>query len=324
MTLNEPDVVAVRSLAADPTDESVTRSWYRITQLSARPSPSRRRFLVPVAAGVALTVLAGATAFYFARGDEGGQYLAGTPVKVVTALDLLVEAAALTQPESIPDGKLIYTEIHGWAAQFSGDGNTGQMEAQPREIVFDPNGGIALKIAAGGIDMLTGPRANAQGNIDQARALLASEGPGIRRPTLAWLAGLPSDPGKLLAELRRSTGTHDKWSVDEQLWDAMAGLYESHEIAMAPQLRVALLRSFKGIDGLAAREIALDGRALIAIRFTEEKHGNEILFDPATGRAVGRSSLYFGQMTLVQPATGQVADPNVTYVATWTQKIVDP
>jgi hypothetical protein len=324
MTLHEPDVVAVRSLAAEPTGESVTRSWYRITQLSARPEVSRRRFLIPVAAGVAMAMLGGGAALVFGRGDDGGQYLAGTPVKVVTALDTLAEAAALTEPVTIADGKLLYTEIRGYAAHFSGRDGAGEMEPQPREMWFEPNGAIVVKLTTDGTDMLSGPKSNHQAEMDEARAILAAEGPSIRRPTLAWLASLPADPSALLAELRRSTGTHDTWSVDQQLWDAMAGLYSSHEIAMSPQLRVALLRSFKGIDGLAAREITLDGRSLIAIRFTEAEHGDEILFDPQTGRAVGRSSLYFGDMTLVQPATGQVADPNVTYVATWTQKIVDP
>ncbi|WP_020522559.1 hypothetical protein [Catelliglobosispora koreensis] len=315
------DLDGVRALAPQPTDESVTRTWYRITQLEAkRHSISRRRFLIPVA-GAALTVLAAGSIFSIVgNSGDAPRYLAGTPLELGPTLDALAAVAAQTPPIVLPDGKIVYTEIRGWAAKLSVNGNTGELETQARQMWLDPNGGTPLRLEADGADLLSGPRAGGATNEPAAE-------PGVRFPTLAWLASLPTEPSALLAALRASTGTHDKWSVDQQLWDAMGGLYTSHEIALSPTLRAALFRSYKGINGLAAREITFDGRPLVAIRFVENDYGQEILFDPLTGRAVGRSSLHFGDINITRPssapADGPVAEPALTYIAVWTQQLVD-
>lgn len=149
---------------------------------------------------------------------------------------------------------------------------------------------------------------------------------GIHYPTLAWLAGLPTDPEELLARLRGEGAHPVDWNADHQLWGRMAQIYAYCEIALSPRQRAALLRAFTGMSGMSVRDVEVDGKLLVAIRQTDDTDngGNEILFDPATGRAVGRGSTYSGDdVTITQAPSGPVLAPGVLYQATWTQSIVD-
>ena len=104
----------------------------------------------------------------------------------------------------------------------------------------------------------------------------------------------------------------------------MGQLYSSCEILLTPKQRATLLRAFTGLSGLSMRYVTIDGRQLIAIRQTDGDSGNEIIFDPLTGRAVGRGSSYDGDdLTVIQAPNGPTLDPGVMYQATWTQSIVD-
>jgi hypothetical protein len=314
MTPTEPEVLAVRQLASEPSSESITRTWYRMTQLeSKKHTVSRRRFLIPVAAAAVIGALTvGSVVFISSDGPRGGDYQFGASLETLAALESLALAAEGTTLTTLGPGQKTHSETDGWAATFnlSNDPDTGVMEPQPREVTFDPNGMIALSVKADGEDV---------GGGEPTPPQPAS----LRFPTPAWLAALPAEPVALLAFLRVQTGTHEKWTVDHQLWDAMAHLYSACEIILTPQTRAALLRSFGGMSNLTSREITLDGRALIAVRHTEGDSADEILFDPATGKAVGRSSLWLGSgVTLIQPPAGPVTEPNVLYVGTWVQSIV--
>jgi hypothetical protein len=182
----------------------------------------------------------------------------------------------------------------------------------------------AVNIAASGQIFEPNGKDSMQEEIARQREYLRQSGPGLRMPTPQWLASLPTDTGELLKLLRLETGDHEKWTVDHLLWDAMAQLYSSCELLLTPTIRAALLRSFTGLSGLSVRHVSIDGQQLVAIRQTDGKNGNEIIFDPQTGRAVGRGNSYSGDdLTVVQPPTGPTLDPGVLYQATWVQTIVD-
>jgi len=65
------------------------------------------------------------------------------------------------------------------------------------------------------------------------------------------------------------------------------------------------------------------GRRLVAVRHTEQGNGDEILFDPATGQAVGRRTVTLDpDVTVTAPGDAPKLEPGVLYQATWTQKVV--
>ncbi|GIH09832.1 hypothetical protein Rhe02_78990 [Rhizocola hellebori] len=321
--MTDPDLLAVRQLAAEPTDESVTRSWYRITQLEAiRSRPSRMRRLTPVIAALSVVLLAAASVTVVRVGPGTLWPVASTP-ETIDVLNALADTAehGPAAPQ-LTEGQLIRVKSEGWAG---GCGNTScTIEAQPREMWFDPQGMIVLKILAGTQNLMEGPKANAAEDIAQQRQQFQQQQAGLNMPTPQWLAGLPTDSGALLTLLREQTADNDSWTVDHQLWDAMGQLYSSSELLLPPAVRAALLRSFRGLSGLSVRHVTIDGAQLVAIRQTDGDSGNEIIFDPQTGRAVGRGSSYTGDdITIVQAPNGPVLDPGILYQATWEQSIVD-
>jgi hypothetical protein len=291
----------------------MTRTWYRITQLSAAPAVRPRRRWVPATAAAAVLLLAAATVTLLRVGPGTLWPVASTP-DAVSALGTLADAAAAgpAAPELKP-GQPIYVEHDGWAANFK-PGDRGDFERQLRHIWLNPQGMLAVKITDGTRDL---------GGID-AEPKRPQPAPSLYHPTPQWLAELPTDPQKLLSLLRKETGRWDTWTVDHQLWDALAQLYSDAEILLTPQTRAALLRAAAGMTGLSVRQATVDGVDLVAIRHTDGNSGDEILFDPATGRSVGRASVFLGAGAFINhPADGPVFDPHVGYQSVWRQSIVD-
>lgn len=329
MSRTDSDITAIRELPpglAEPTDESVARTWHRLASRRVAFDRPRSRFLVPITAAAVVTGLAIGAAVVFAPSSlpfgspaTGGKTaeanLAPAAPEAVAALHALAEAAAGSTAASVAPGQLIYVKHDGWAASFRLPGNEGVIGPQQRELWVDPQGMIVLSIKADGV--------TAGEEVDQARERLVEEGPSLSQPTPQWLASLPTDPATLLAELRGAMGEEDAWSTDHQVWTAMQEFYSNAELLLSPQVRAALLRAFTGLRGITSSEVTIDGRRLVAIRHTEQGNGDEILFDPATGQAVGRRSLSFhGDVTLVPPSPGPTLDQGVTYQSTWTQTVV--
>ncbi len=313
--MTDPDLLAVRQLAPEPTDQSVTRSWYRITQLEAiRSRPSRLRRLTPVIAALSVVLLAAVSVTLVRVGPGNLWPVASTP-ETLDILHALADAAenGPAAPQ-LTEGQLIRVKTDGWAGGCSPTSCT--IEPQQREMWFDPQGMIVLKILSGTQNLMEGAKATSPDPIDRAWQ------PGLENPTPQWLASLPTN--NLLSLLRQQTADNDSWTVDHQLWDDLGQLYSSCEILLPPAVRAALLRSFTGLSGLSVRHVTIDDRQLVAIRQTDGDSGNEIIFDPQTGRAVGRGSSYTGSdLTIVQAANGPTLDPGVIYQATWEQSIVD-
>ncbi len=321
--MTDPDLLAVRRLAPEPTDESVSRSWYRITQMEAkRHRPSRLPWLRPALAAFAVVVLAAASITVVRVGPGALWPVASTPEAIDTLHALANAAASGPTAPQLTEGQLVLVKSEGLAGACSP--TTCTLEPELREVWYDP--ALAMlprKILAGETQLRPSDRDNLPEDIAKVQDILARQGPSLRWPTPQWLAGLPTDSHELLAQLRRDMGDHENWTVDHQLWDAMGELYLSGAILMSPPLRAALLRSFTGMSGLSVRHITVDARQLVAIRQTDGDSGNEIIFDPQSGLAVGRGNSFAGVLAIVQPSEGQPLDPGVIYQSIWEQSVVD-
>jgi hypothetical protein len=292
------DLEAVRRLAIEPTDESVTRTWYKITKLSVRKAP-RRRF-TPAVAGLAVVALFAAS-FVVYRTGEGTLWPASSTPEAVALLNSMADVAAGEAPVTVAKGQLVRTESGGVAGACQR--TECQLVWQLHVQFYDPHAGM-LAIATEGVDS------------GETTAV------GVRRPTLEWLGSLPSDPRPLLTALREAVGHNDNWSVDSQLWDAMAQVYAYCEIALTPSQRSALLRALAGVSGLSVRDLVIGGVALVAIRQSDKKRGVEIIFDPATGHAVGRASVYLpDDFTIRQMPEGPQVEKGVLSQSTWEQTL---
>ena len=174
--MTDPDLLAVRQLAPEPTDESVTRSWYRITQLEAiRSRPSRLARLKPVLAAFAVVLLAAASVAVVKVGPGTLWPVASTP-ETIDALRALADTAEAGQaPPQLTEGQLIQVKTEGWAGGCS---NTScQIEPQPREIWHNPQGMHPVKIMDG-TEVTFSP-------IPKAKADTTA-GSYSRRPRQAW------------------------------------------------------------------------------------------------------------------------------------------
>ncbi|MFC0530157.1 CU044_5270 family protein [Phytohabitans kaempferiae] len=359
MSRDDSDIIAVRDLPPglpEPTDEAVSRTWHRIAA-ARRPARTRpgSRVLVPVLAAAVVAGLAVGGAVVFTPADApwgtagpgGGKVprpnLAPAPPETVAALNALADAAEDGPPaaEARP-GQLIYVRHDGWAASFHASGGRdiqlgddplrdmgprvdpsksagsqdGSLEPQLLELWFEAEGMVMLSVTNGEATLDTDPA----GDRDRLRL----RGPSIHQPTPAWIAALPTDPDRLRAHLRGLVGEGGAWSTDHVLWTTLQAFYLHSDLLLSPAQRAALLRSYTGLHGITSAEVTVDGRRLVAVRQSEQQSGNEILFDPATGQAVGRRSVSLDAGVVVPPASGAPAlDPNVIYQATWTQRVVD-
>ncbi|MDI1462041.1 hypothetical protein QEZ54_13785 [Catellatospora sp. KI3] len=352
MTRTDPDLHAVRDLPpglADPTDASVSRTWYLLSaRQTAAQAGSRHpllRLLLPIVAAALVGVvtvtavnLAGPGGVDFAAPQIGtisashqplpaehathDPSLTRTTPEAIAALEALAHTAEQgTAIVTLAPGQLIHVQTNGWAAHVSE--GTGQVKYQPRSIWYDPEGMVPLRLLAGDRDMFGGPRSDLEAEQAQARQFLAEHGPSVLMPTPQWLASLPTDPAQLLARLRGDVTGNDSWAVDHQVWDYMSQVYAECDILLAPQVRAALLRAYAGMDGLTAGEVMVDDTRLVAIRQTDRGTAYEILFDPVTAWAVGRRTIdVSGTLNLTSAGSTPVFNPLVAYHATWTQTIV--
>lgn len=100
--------------------------------------------------------------------------------------------------------------------------------------------------------------------------------------------------------------------------------YLTTEPMLSPELRAALLRAFTGLDGLTVSEVGIDGRRLVWIQQPGYEFDYGFLFDPDTGKAVGRRDVITQAGATVDWPSGSPADAqNVGYQVLWTHAIVD-
>jgi hypothetical protein len=309
---------------ADVPDDSVGRTWQKMTDARTEraPRPVVRRWLIPATAALAIGVIA-LSATLFLRGGSGSEF---QPSESASALDTsqalaqLIAASAQAGPAQVPTAdQVVHVRVDGWAGSLAPDG-TGRMEQQIREFWLDPQGLIALQITDGTSSMMDGPKADKEGNIAQERAALASEGPNFTHPTPEWLAGLPTDPAALYTLLQNTAQANDKWTQSHVIWNTMSGFYTNGDLQLSPSARAALFGAYAHL-GLRAETLVIGGRTLIGLVHQENGSGDEVLFDPATGKAVGVRTHYTGELTLT-PAEGQpLIDAGVVYQAFFQQDL---
>ncbi|SNT65281.1 hypothetical protein SAMN05421812_12149 [Asanoa hainanensis] len=339
MNRADPDLIAVRDLppgTVEPTDESVSRTWHTMTRRQAPPARSRFRRLVPAAAALVVAGLAttGVVALQGGGSDpgvsvgsapssppnpKGGEVSHGPkggggknpspavgtplplgaskPINAKQSLDRLAAKAATSKTETVRPDQVIYTRMYGVSSTDNiGDAAPPVLGADETELWFAPEGMTAVANIRNGVDR--------GGSTDPSTPV---DKPSIWQPTPEWLAALPTDPAALRAALLEGIGGNDKRSDDSLLAKEIGELLVSSETLLKADVRVAMLKSIKSWQGLSARETVFDGRKLWAIRQTERGRFDELLFDPATGRAVGRAS---------------GTDSTVDYQVLWTHKIV--
>ncbi|MEV4538347.1 hypothetical protein AB0J82_31660 [Asanoa sp. NPDC049518] len=336
MNRADPDITAVRDLPpglVEPTDASVSRTWHTMTRRQAPSARSRFRRWVPAAAALVVAGLATTGAVVLQGGGatpgisvgsspsnpkggdpspgprSGGAKITAPPtrdplplgsstsINARQSLDRLATKAASSPTRTVGPDQLIYTRMYGVSSTDNiADAAPPVLAADETEIWFTPEGMTAV--------------ANIRNDVDRGGSTDAGtpvDKPSIWQPTPAWLAALPTDPAALREELLEGIGGNAKRSDDSLLAKEIGELLVSSEPLLTADVRVAMLESIKNWKGLSARETVFDGRKLWAIRQTENGRFDELLFDPATGRAVGRAS---------------GSDGTVDYQVLWTHKIV--
>jgi hypothetical protein len=141
--------------------------------------------------------------------------------------------------------------------------------------------------------------------------------PGLANPTPAYLASLPTDPGRLLAILRESVGK-DGPDGDRQVFKAGAALATTADALLPPGLRAALYQALARVPGVERipGQVDLAGRPGVAIACTHGGKRTELVIDPATSRTLGYRMVTTAAIDGMAPGT-------VVYSATENQKIVE-
>jgi hypothetical protein len=313
------DLTAVRELtdeiSSSRREASLARSWLAITERQ-RPRPQRTmtRRLMPVAAGL-VAVMALATGWYFIA--SGGSHKAlpadGQSLPIAQAWDAIIAAAQTAEPTTVPDGSIILVTQVGEGASMTVDGSQWTMMKQDRYSWFDPRGMAFLGFAQNG-ETFDATGAGAK-NAEPTPTGPVGNG-SLLSPTPQWITSLPTDPGALrdllLAQSKDYAGD---WSNRHGLWEALAELFDTADFAIPVNVRTAIYRVMAQEKGLEANLTIVDGRPMYVISRFERDDVQQLLFDPGTGRCVGRRSLFLGD------APGAPADRVMSW-SIWEQHLV--
>ena len=256
-------------------------------------------------------------------------------------------AARTTQTEpttSIRPGQYLYrktTELAEATYSF-GDKNVNVYEEQRHEMWLDPQHGLqpvrivqttglnrrpvtpadAALAARVGFDLNAPP---ATSDSDQP----VKGGPGIpapsarppslRYPTPEYLAGLPTDPVRLLALLRRAAEAegNPKSSTDRIVFQIVGDLFEQGDPIIPATLRAGLYRSIASMPGVQRLDGQTDlgGRRGVAVGFAEGGQRQDILLDPTTLHPIGNR--------LVRVTAAEGVPAGVESWSTFTFAVVD-
>jgi hypothetical protein len=345
----DQDIVAVRELTDERgtvTDESVARVWYTISRRQAVAARTHRSgWVVGVAAAASIAVVAtggavmaglhhhrsaapvGGTASVAASlpgsaspsaspqrrpgtwpsldpsgmAGQRANTVEGAPVPIAQAWQELISAAGHAPPAlAVAPGQYLYLKAEGYAGRSQS--GVFWLAATRGQDWFDPQGMVEVRMIRDGLEVGAGPTAGA---------------PGVRWPTPQWLAGLPRQPQQLLSLLRAQSIPSGP-GTDDSVWDQLAtGFLRSCDPLLAADVRTALLQALRSMSGLTALRVTIDGRPLLAIRRAIRHDGEEILFDPATGRAAGMRDVQLGPGDQLVP-TGAVGAQEL-----WMWTVVD-
>jgi hypothetical protein len=326
----EPELVAVRRLvtdlageAAEPSAESVARTWSRIAAAQRDPHRLGARWLwlaVPVAAAA---VVAAAVVVPIALnpapappvdiGQPGPPSsnprsdklptprpsnspkptvavldlgTVGAAVPVGQVVDAMVAKSAAVVPLTFGSGQLLYVRDDQVHPPKHGDGLVGEVH----QLWINPDRMVVVKNLIdgddyGGGDPPTGP-------------------PDLDSPTPAWLDAMSTDPAVLYQQfLAMNQGI--KLSADRYVMTDWTQDMLYYGPLLSPKVRSAWFRMLSRIDGLTANQYTVGGKTYLAVGDRDSNPGptpapdrelttGKALLDPATGQVVGE--LYPGQL----------------------------
>jgi hypothetical protein len=307
MTRMESDLVAVRQLteevAAAGPEASLARAWYRIGE---RQRPRRRlpRRLVPIASALAVTLAVGVGALLLRGGGTPVALPGNDPtVPVAQAWAELERAGRSAQPASIVDGQVLYVHTQAVGAAVTIDGTPWTMIDESSTAWYDPATMRLLKLTPARDGVPQGPNARVVP-------------PDLDDATPAWVASWPTDPDALRQFLLDAAApSAGDWAVRHRIWDGVSHVLATTDLVLPPAVRVALYQVLSEESGEVATHVTVAGRSLLAITRVERTDGQQLLFDPATGRCVGHRSIFVGQ------DPGAPADGVMSW-AVWDQAVV--
>ncbi|MFF7858074.1 CU044_5270 family protein [Streptomyces sp. NPDC007904] len=212
----------------------------------------------------------------------------------VVWLDQAATVASRGDVPAVRDDQFVYVRslVRDNTAAFGAPARLGPPHRREIWTVQDPD-----PVSRTGTLRETGPGAIMPGQtvpiVDGGRA----SAPGVHRPTYAWLAGLPTESGALLALLREQVVPADGQSVDHAVFDVIGELL--HETIVPPPVAAALYRVAADLPGVTGGGDAVDaaGRSGIGITFDDGRSAtrNEWIFDRDTFAFLGDRTYFTGR-----------------------------
>ena len=287
-----------------------------------------RRAVVGSVAALAVVGVAGAAVLAphlserTGRDRPVGQQPPGVVVDADTGapviLELAARRAAVSAPVAVRAGQFIYTRTEGTSIGTHGAGKDAfrlRFDSWT-EIWYDPEGMLAVRIRAedsnvrplteadraaaersGYLGQEPYKRDEAIADYEARKAEVAKNGPTVSRPTAAFLAGLPTDPDRLLAELRPAIAGAERESPgvsDAGVFAWIVNLFQTADTIVPPALRATLYRVLVKLSGVerVPGEVTIGGRTGIAvgIRATNIKERLEIVLDAKAFTFIGTRS----------------------------------
>jgi len=338
--------------APDPADLATIRR--RVLARTAEPArPGRRALRTATVAIAAAVVAAGAITFWPAGPREEtrpAQAMPGTEAiteaitdadSVPATVKLVVERVANAQPLDLGHGGFLYTAERAlsvrtvtgkdgpasyvtedvterWSAV--GEGTLPKLVRMTHGLNAHPlSPADGAKLAAYGTDYTKVTTVTADPATNPKYAPAAPPEPGLANPTPAYLASLPTDPGRLAAVLRAAVAEDGPGGdADRLLFKRVSALATTADALLPPPLRSALYQVLATVPGVerVPGQVDLAGRAGVAIAHTADGKRTEIVLDPVSSRMLGF------RIVAVAAADGMPAG-TVVYSATADQKIVE-
>jgi hypothetical protein len=318
MISNEPDVAAVRNMPPglpEPTDASVSRTWYAIGQRQATRKTRRRyRVLMPVtAAAVVLGVVVGGAALLRSAAHNGTAPAGAADQSASKLMASMIDKAAKIPAASPGAHDLVYGVSTGVTTSNDTEKTTSvEWWAAPGQM-------MPLRRTENGSDV--------EADVDHTgvdnRNIVRDKGGSYGFPTVQWLAALPAERAALIQYLRGYTAK--KPVTDAEVMGYVQAVFGHGEPLVPPRSRVALYQLIADMPDLTAQELTVDGRSVWAVlQGATHTYGQGLLFDAKTGRTVGELDKWIGSPAADRSAvlkTKLPADYSIT--ATWRFAIVN-
>ncbi|MGW0580028.1 CU044_5270 family protein [Streptomyces sp. NPDC002920] len=252
-----------------------------------------RRFSRPVliAASVAVAVAATLTVGLTAGEHDGGtaapSAVGGEGRGAVVTLDRIAAVASRTGVKPVKDGQFVYVRTRSADNEADWGQPVKPGALHDREVWFSQEPG----------PLVTFGLIREDGDDFPIRMLVpkgsAGESAGIDRPTYAWLASLPTDPGALLKRLYAETPVSGDEDKDQAVFSRIGELVQEQILPSATA--AAIYQATARIPGVTVVDGAVDavGRRGIAIAREDTRMGlrTEWIFDRDTLGYLGERSV---------------------------------